>query len=135
MNKGVNEWDYTGVYEFNAEAVNLASYVPFAPEFTNMEFIEDPLNTTTDGKVFYPNLLGAECMAGNNPFGDFQYEAGGHEVGSGACIYQATKYPEEMKLKPINLAVVALPYDPCDKEGDAVFIRATVGLLNTIWRR
>ena len=135
MNLGVNEWAYTGAYEFSAEVINLGTYVPFAPEFTNMKFIEDPLNTTTDGKHFYPNMFGAECMPGNNLFGDLQHEAGGHEVASGACIYQATKYPEEMKMKPTVIAIVALPYDPCDKEGDAVFIRATQGLLNTRWRR
>jgi len=92
---------------FTWEAINLAAYSPFGEGFPG--FVDDPYGSTGDGKRFFPDF-------GTQP----AFTAGA--AGDSPILMLNKAFPLEWDMRPTMLATVAMYYDPCDKDGDPVFM-------------
>jgi hypothetical protein len=122
-----NHWNYDELGQFDNTAVNypeyltwetfnLAVYSPWSSKFPG--YVADPLGSTTDGPRFFPDA-----------FGSFPAMITG--TSAQQSVYAATKpMPREWDMRPTYLAVVAMEYDPCDKDGDAVFMGLPKGCFH-----
>jgi len=108
----------TGV-SFTGEPLSMKSFNlgVFTPEgVDDYEFVEDPMESTTDGPVFFADDFGS----GPSPIQGANIS--GYESASGQVIMMPHAYPASLGLKATYIATVAIPYNPCYEEGNAAFM-------------
>lgn len=115
----VNQWNHDldgtpnpaakNYLPFTWESVNLATYQSFADDF---EYVADPLGSTADGTRFFDDWGTVDALQTDGIVASF----------NNSLKAPIAAFPSAMDMRPTYLATVAMPYNPCDKDGDPVFL-------------